>query len=137
MATFLSITGASRQAPKLKVLDSVPCICYLIQFCKNKGKDVLALLDFGSKINAMTPAYAAYLGLKLKKTNVGAQKIDRSSLATYGMVIAALQVVDKLGCSRFFQETFLLANISMQMVLGMFFLFFSNADVQFTKEELT
>ena len=50
----------------------------------------------------MTPAYAAHLGLKVRMTDIGAQKIDGSLLATYDMVIAAFQVVDKLGCSRFF-----------------------------------
>ena len=85
----------------------------------------------------MTPAHAAHLGLKVRVTDVGAQKIDRSSLANYGMVIAAFQVVDKLDRSQFFQETFLLADISIEVVLGMPFITFSNADVQFTKEELT
>ena len=85
----------------------------------------------------MTPAYAAYLSLKVRVTNVSAQKIDRSSLATYGMVIAAFQVVDKLGHSWFFQETFLLADIGMEVVLGMPFFTLSNADVQFAEKELT
>ena len=105
-ATSSSVTGASREAPKVRVLDRVPCIRYPVQFCKDKGKDVLALLDFGSEVNAMTPAHAAHLGLKVRVTDVGAQKIDGSSLATYGMVIAAFQIVDKLGRSQFFQGTF-------------------------------
>ena len=121
----------------MKVLDRVSCICYPVQFRKDKGKDVLALLDSGSKVNAMTPAYTAHLGLKVRMTDVGAQKIDGSSLAIYGMVIAAFQVVNKLGRSRFFQETFLLADISMEVVLGMPFLSLSNADVQFAEKELT
>ena len=44
----------------------------------------------------MTPVYAAHLGLKVQKTDVGAQKIDKSFLKTYGMVIIAFCVVDKL-----------------------------------------
>ena len=123
------MTGASRKAPKVKVLDRVPCICYPIQFRKDKGKDVLALIDSKSEVNAMTPAYAAHLGLKVKVTNVGVQKIDESSLASYGMIIAAFQVVNKLGCSQFFQGTFLLANISIEVVLGILFLTLNNADV--------
>ena len=83
----------------MRVLDRIPCIRYPVSFCKNKGKDVLALLNSGSKINAMTSAYAAYLDFKMKVTDVGVQKIDGSLLATYGMVISAFQVVDKLGCS--------------------------------------
>ena len=83
------MTGASRKAPKVRVLDRVPCIYYPVQFRKDKGKDVLALLDSGSEVNAMTPAHTAYLGLKVRVINIGEQKIDGSSLATYSMVIAA------------------------------------------------
>ena len=35
----------------------------------------------------MSPAYAKRLGLKTRKTNVGAQKIDGSALKTFRMVI--------------------------------------------------
>ena len=83
------MTGTCTEALKVKVLNSVPCICYAVQFCKNNGKDVLALLDSGSEVNAMTPAYTAHLSLRVRVTNVGMQKIDRSLLATYSMVIAA------------------------------------------------
>ena len=50
---------------KMRVLDRVPCICYPVQFQKDKSRDVLALLNSRSKINAMTPAYTAQLGLKI------------------------------------------------------------------------
>ena len=113
----------------LKLLEKVPCICYSIQFHKDKSKDVLALLNSGSKVNAMTQAYAAHLSLKVRVTNDGAQKIDGSSLGTYGMVIASFYVIDKLGCSWVFQGTFLLADISMKVVLSMPFLTFSNAHI--------
>ena len=85
----------------------------------------------------MTLAYAADLGLKVRVTDISAQKIDGSLLATYNMVIAVFQVVNKLGRFWFFQETFLLANISMKVVLGMLFLILNNADVQFAQKELT
>ena len=136
-ATSSSMTGASREALKVRVLDRVSYICYPVQFRKNKGKDILALLDSGSEVNAMSPAYAAHLSLKVRVTNVGAQKIEGFSPATYGMVIAAFQVVNKLGRSQFFQETFLLADISIEVVLGMPFFTFSNANVQFAEKELT
>ena len=96
------MTGASKKVLKIRVLDRVPCICYPIQFRKYKGKDVLALLDFRSGVNAMTPAYEAYLGLKVRVTDVSVHKIDGSSIATYGIVIATFQIVDKLGRSRLF-----------------------------------
>ena len=77
----------------------------------------------------MTLDNAAHLGLKIRVTDIGAQKINGFSLATYDMVIAAFQVFDKLGCPRFFQKTFLLADIRIKVVLGMSFLIPSNADV--------
>ena len=44
---------------------------------------------------------------------------------------------DKLKKVRFFQETFLLANIIMEIVLGIPFLILSNTNIQFIKKELT
>ena len=85
----------------------------------------------------MSPAYAKRLGLKTRKTNVGAQKIDGSTLETFGIVIANFQVEDKGGKPRFFQETFLVADTKFEVVLGMLFLKISNADVAFGEETLT
>ena len=45
------------------------------------------------------------------------------------MVIAAFQVLDKLVCSQYFQKTFLLTDISIEMALGMPFPIYCNADV--------
>ena len=85
----------------------------------------------------MSPAYAKRLGLKTRKTNVGAQKIDGSALETFGMVIADFQVEDKGGRPRFFQETFLVANTKFEVVLGMPFLKISNANIAFGEGTLT
>ena len=85
----------------------------------------------------MSPAYVKRLGLKTRKISVGAQKIDGSALETFEMVIADFQVEDKGGRSRFFQETFLVADIEFEVVLGMLFLKISNANVAFDKETLT
>ena len=85
----------------------------------------------------MTPAYASKLGLRVRHTDVGAQKIDGSTLQTFGMVLANFRMEDKLGRTRFFQETFLLADISAEVVLGMPFLTLSNANVKFVGKELT
>ena len=85
----------------------------------------------------MNPAYASRLGLRVYCTDIGAQKIDGSTLETFGMVLASFQVEDKLGKIRFFQKTFLLADINTGVVLGTLFLTLSNADVQFVEKELT
>ena len=76
------------------------------------------------------------LGLKVQKTNIGAQKINGSALETFKIEIADLQMEDKVGKPRFFQETFLMANTKFEMILGMLFLKLSNADMLFGKKIL-
>ncbi len=85
----------------------------------------------------MTLAYAARLGLTIQKTSVGAQKIASLPLETHGMTSARFSFQDSLGRVRFFEETFLLADTSMEVVLEMPFLALSNADFQFGAKELT
>lgn len=69
----------------LLVLDWVLCIYYLVWF-KNNG--VWALINFNNKVNAITLNYAANLGLKIRHTNLGVQKIDGSTFKTLKMVLA-------------------------------------------------
>ena len=84
----------------------------------------------------MHPAYATKIGLHTRKIDVGARKIDGFHLDNFGMVIVDCSVQDKLGRVRFFQETFLLANIGLEVVLGIFFLTFSKANIRFAEQKL-
>ena len=59
-------------------LERVPYVHYLLRFWKNTV-DVRALIDSGSEVNAMIPAYASKLSLRVRYTDVGAQKIDGST----------------------------------------------------------
>ena len=52
------------------------------------------------------------------------------------MVLAGFSVQDKLGKVWFFEETFLLANISIEIVLQMLFLIFLDANIQFVDKKL-
>ena len=112
------------------ILDWVSYICYLIWFKKSKVQ-VQALLDFGSEVNAITLEYILKLGLKICPINIKAQNIDGFILKTFGIVLASFQVENKLEKSRFFHETYLLADLSIKMVLEMSFLTLSNANIQF------
>lgn len=133
----LSVTAASKKASKL-ILDRVPCVHYLVKFKWNKCEiKISALINSSSVADVTTPAYTKQLGLWTQKTDVGAQKIDGSLLETDKMVTAGSQVMDGLGKARFFQETFLLADISMEVVFEMLFLTLSNVDIQFAKKKLT
>ena len=119
-----------------KVVVKVPCIYYPVWFQEDQ-EQIRALFDSGSEINAINPVLARKLGLQIQKTNVEAQKIDGSALKTFGVVIADFQVEDKGGRPKFFQKTFLVANTTFEVILGMSFLKLSNADVSFGEKTLT
>ncbi len=74
----VSATSTLITDKKTEELEWVPCICYPVAF---KDQDQIeALLDSGSEVNAMSQAFAQQLGVKVRKTNVGAQKIDGTTL---------------------------------------------------------
>ena len=102
LATSVLITNSSEKIVR------VPYIYYLIRFLESQGqegqKQVRALLNSSSKVNAMNLAYIEKLGFKTQKTNIGAQKIDGSAFETFAMVIADFRVEDKVGRPRFFQK---------------------------------
>ena len=95
-----------------------------------------ALINSGSEVNAIHPTFAKQLGLPIRPTDVGAQKIDSTTLDTYGLVVAAFSVENKANQVRFFEETFLVANVSPKIVFGMLFLTLSSADVDFSVRKL-
>ena len=92
-------------------LSREPCVSYDIQLRKCSRK-IVALLDCGSEVNAMSRGLAAALKLRVMHTKWGAASIDGSQLMTYGMVSAVFSVDDKLGQMRWFEETFFLADLT-------------------------
>ncbi len=118
----------------LEALQRVPFIQYPVQF---QAQQIETLIDSGSEVNVIRPDFAAKLGLIPSPTNVCDQKIDGLTLETYSMASAGFSLQDSLRRVRFFEETFLLADISMEVVLGMPFQSLSNANFQFGAVELT
>ena len=57
-------------------------------------------------------------------------------LNTFGMVVAAFLVIDKANQVRFFEGTFLVANVSSEVVFKILFLNLSGADVDFLERKL-
>ena len=125
-----------------KKIEQITCIQYLIAFLGGITQDgsaldpVLALFDSSSEVNAMHPAFAKRFGLVVQPTNVGTQKIDSTTLETYGMMVAAFSMTDQANKVRLFEKTFLVANVSPDVVFEMPFQILSNADVNFPKREL-
>ncbi len=83
-------------------LERVPSIWYPMTF-KDQTE---TLLDSESELNIMSQAFAHQLGIKTRKTNVKARKIDGTTLKTYRMVVSTFSMSDKDGRKRFFKESF-------------------------------
>ncbi len=126
LATSTSMTEKTQEE-----LEWISYICYPF-FFKDQTK---ALLDSGSKVTAMSQAFAQQLGLKICMTNIKAQKIDGTTLETYGIVVSTFSVLDKDGRERFFERSFLLANVKLDIMLGIPFLTMSNTNVDFQAQD--
>ncbi len=63
-------------------LEQVPCIRYSVIF----KEQTEAILNSRNEVNTINQAFASQLGLQICKTNVGAQKINSTTLETYGIV---------------------------------------------------
>ena len=57
-------------------------------------------------------------------------------LDTNRIVVIAFSVVDKANWIRFFEEIFLVASVSLEVVFRILFFTFSSADVDFSGQEL-
>ena len=84
----------------------------------------------------MNKVFAFQLGFKIRKTNVGAQKIDDTTLEIYRMVVFTFFMFDKDSRERFFEENFLLADTNSDVVLRILFLTMNNTDVNFQARDL-
>lgn len=92
--------------------------------------------DLSSKVNAMIPAFEFKLNFKIRYINIEIQKINSSIFKIFEIVLASFCMINKLSKPWFFQETFLLSNISVKIILDIFFLKLNNTDIQFTKKKL-
>ena len=137
-ATSTSMTGIRKEAlEQEETIERIPYIHYLVHFKIDTSKvQVQTLIDSGSEVNAIHPAFAKQLSLSIRLTNVGFQKIDGITLDIYEMVVATFSMEDKANWVRFFEETFLVANVSPEIVLGMLFFILSGIDVDFLGWEL-
>ena len=124
-----------REGEYLENLVRVLCIWYPITFWK-KSVPMSVLLDSGSEVNAIHPTFTQEIELPIRPTDVEAQKNDGTILDTFRIVVIAFSVTDKANRVRFFEETFLVANISPKVVLGMSYLTLNDADVNFLGQEL-
>lgn len=74
------------ETPEVILLQLTPCIWYLVQF--QESLEVQALINSNNKANTMILTYVAKLSLFIWEIYIRAQKTNRLTLVTYGMVIA-------------------------------------------------
>ena len=122
----VSVTSMSMTVKK-EVLERVPYIWHPVIF-KDQTE---ALLDSKSEVNTMNQAFAYQLGSTIRKTNVGAQKINNTTMETYRIVVSTFSLSDKDDRERFFEESFLLADVKPEIILGMPLLTMTNTDIDF------
>lgn len=84
----------------------------------------------------MSLGFAIILRLVPRPTNVGIKETNSTYLQMYSMTTMGFWVYDSRGKIWFFEKTFFLTNTSMKIVLEMFFLFFSNTDLEFNAKKL-
>lgn len=91
----------------------------------------MVLLDVSNTINIIHPIFANELGLSIRLTNIKAQKSDVILQDIYRIIVATFWVTDKINQVKIFEKTFLVANIGLEMVLGMLFLTLSSVNINF------
>lgn len=84
----------------------------------------------------MSQVFAFQLDLKIQKTNIGAPKIDDATLKTYEIIVPTYSILNKDDKVRFFEKSFLLANIKLNIVFGIHFLTINNVDIDFKAQKL-
>ena len=79
----------------------------------------------------MIKAFIFKLGFKIQKTNIKIPKINDTTLEIYKMMVSSFSILDKNNRKRFFEKSFLLANVKPDIMLEIHFLTMSNANVDF------
>lgn len=142
LSTFIPVTATKKEAIKTKNiaraaeegdylrtnLVQVLYIWYPINFWINF---VSVLFDLSSEFNIIYLIFAKEIWLYIKLIDVLAQKINSNMLNTYEIIVIIFVVTDKANWIIFFKETFLVANVSFEVVLEILFLTLSNTKVDF------
>lgn len=74
--------------------------------------------------------------LFIKKTEVGVQKINGIILEIYRIVLAAFSINNQANRVKFFEKTFLMANISLEVVFRIFFFILIGVNVNIKQVKL-
>ena len=68
--------------------------------------------------------------------NIDIQKIDSTTFKTYKIVITVFLVINYANRVKVFEKTFLVANVSLDMVFKILFFTLKGANIDFPKKKL-
>lgn len=94
-------------------------------------KSVLVLFDSNIEVNNIYLIFAKELRLLIKPIGVRTQEIDGITLDTYRIVVATFLLTNKANQEKFFEEKFLVANVSLKVVFKMLFLTLNSINIDF------
>ena len=115
-----------------EALECISYIHYAVWFKKVTNKTQMqALIDSKSEVNVIHLSFAKQLGLPIRSTAIGAQKIDSTTLNIYEIIVAAFLIMNKANRVRFFEKTSLITNVSPEVVFEMLFFTLCGADIDF------
>lgn len=126
------MTKAGKEA-YLKALEGseVQQVLYIHYLAQLGEFSTNVFIDSNSEVNEIQLSFVKKLGLNIQKTIISAHKIDNNRLKIYKIIIVLVYVDDKDRKYCFFEETYLLADISIDIACKMFFLTLSNVEVNF------
>lgn len=78
--------------PKMKSLQGVYGISYLIQFERDQSGEIRSLIEFCRKFNALTPAFTVNFGISTRQIGNDEQKIDQLTLKSYKIVVTGFLI---------------------------------------------
>lgn len=91
----------------------------------------------GNVMNAMTSRSVVMFNISIRATSINTQKIDGFAIKTYETILAGFWTKDKVGKIRFFDETFLITNTSMEIVIEIDLLAGNYLDISFSDENIS
>ena len=128
------VHAVTQRIKELSKMDSIFISNTLVLNAKGKTKTFSALADSGAEANIINRLSAQKMGLPVLNTNIGLSAIHGEAVKTYGMHYIEFQQEDEQGRVRYFQDTFLAADIDTRMILGMPWLTIANPDIDWVKK---
>ncbi len=112
-------------------LETVKCINWNNKFNKN-NEEVLASLDSGSERNSIFQEYKAQLLLKIINASWRLAKINKQKISKQKKIIIGFEITNNVYRTRYFEATFLIADILPLLISDISFLKMKNLDVSWT-----